>query len=300
MASYNVSVLIRGESGAGKNVAAAVLHAYSDRSARPFVRINCPSIPEPLLESQMFGHDRGAFTDAKESRPGLFRLANGGAVVLDEISAVPMSTQAKLLQAIEEKRFLPLGGREMIKVDVRVIATTNDNLERRMREGSFREDLFYRLNEMVIVMPPLRDRATDVGILAEHFFQKYCRQFSKKYHPLEKETLERLMRYSWPGNVRELENTIKRGVIVGEFETSALPERDRTPVISVPRGMAPAPDPSPGGEQPSLRDVRMRAEREALLQALAQAGYDRTRTAAALGISYRTLLRRLKKYKIEL
>jgi transcriptional regulator with PAS, ATPase and Fis domain len=299
IAAYDVSVLVRGESGTGKNVAAAIVHAHSTRAARPFVRINCPSIPELLLESQMFGHDRGAFTDAKESRPGLFRLANGGAVVLDEISAVPMSTQAKLLQAIEEKRFLPLGGKEMVKVDVRVIATTNDNLERRMREGTFREDLFFRLNEMVVVLPPLRDRASDVAILAEHFFQKYCRQFAKAYHPLEKETVEQLMRHSWPGNVRELENTIKRGVIVGDFETSSSTEPVDPPVQPGPL-KRPPPEDHAVGDPPTLKDARKAAEKERIIQALAQAGYDRTRAAALLGISYRTLLRRMKEFGIQL
>jgi transcriptional regulator with PAS, ATPase and Fis domain len=299
IARHDVSVLVRGESGTGKNVAAALLHAYSPRAARPFVRVNCPSIPESLLESQMFGHDRGAFTDAKESRPGLFRVASRGTVVLDEISAVPLSTQAKLLQVIEEKRFLPVGGKDMIKVDVRLIATTNDNLERKMREGAFREDLFYRLNEMVLVLPPLRERASDVLILSEYFLHKYCKEFGKEYEPLDKETAQHFMKYSWPGNVRELENTIKRGVVIGQFETARSSRGDRSAAGSDTTTVLLA-DGSDAGQRPSLSDVRMNAEREALIQALGDARYDRTRAAALLGISYRTLLRRMKRHKIQL
>ncbi len=299
IARYDVSVLVRGESGTGKNVVAALLHANSPRAACPFVRVNCPSIPDSLLESQMFGHERGAFTDAKESRPGVFRLASRGTIVLDEISAVPMSTQAKLLQAIEEKRFLPLGAKEMVKVDVRVIVTTNDNLERKMREGAFRQDLFFRLNEMVLVLPPLRERASDVLILAEYFLHKYCTQFGKDYGPLDKDTAERFMEYNWPGNVRELENTIKRGVIIGQFETSGQLERDR-PACAPDTSTALLSGGSGDAPRPSLRDVRMQAERDVLMEALTEAGYDRTKAAALLGVSYRTLFRRMKKHNIQL
>jgi len=299
IARYDVSVLVRGESGTGKNVAAALLHAYSPRAGRPFVRVNCPSIPDSLLETQMFGHDRGAFTDAKESRPGLFRVASHGTIVLDEISAVPLSTQGKLLQAIEEKQFLPIGGKEMVKVDVRVVVTTNDNLERKMREGAFREDLFFRLNEMVLVLPPLRERASDVLILSEYFLHRYCRQFGKDYNPLDRDTAECFMKYSWPGNVRELENTIKRGVVIGHFETSRRSKGDRPPSESDTSTTALSGG-SGNGSRPSLRDVRLQAEQNAVIEALGEARYDRTKAAALLDISYRTLLRRMKKHNIQL
>jgi len=299
IARYDVNVLIRGESGTGKNVVAALIHKYSRRAGAPFVRVNCPSIPDSLLESQLFGHERGAFTDAKQARPGLFRVADRGTVVLDEVSAVPLSVQAKLLQVIEEKKFLPLGARDMVSVDVRIIATSNDNLERKMREGSFREDLFYRLNEMTLVVPPLRERATDVLILSEYFLHKYCRQFHKEYSPLGQERAERFLRYSWPGNVRELENTIKRGVLIGQFDTrSAAQDAPVLEPLGGPPGEAARDVVVPAGPV-SMEEARAMAETEALRKALAECQYDRTKAAAALGISYRTLLRRMKKYGLK-
>jgi transcriptional regulator with PAS, ATPase and Fis domain len=219
--NYDVNVLIRGDSGTGKNVVAALIHRYSRRSSGPFIRVSCPSIPDTLLESQLFGHEKGAFTDARQSRPGLFRIAHGGTIVLDEISAVAPFVQAKLLQAIEEKRFMPIGSREAVHVDVRILATTNDDLEKKMREGSFRRDLFYRLNEIELMLPPLRNRKTDIPLLADYFLRKCSAEFEKDYRPLGGSTLRLLQDYGWPGNVRELENTIKRGVLTGQFDMIA-------------------------------------------------------------------------------
>jgi two-component system response regulator AtoC len=299
IAAYGVNVLVRGESGTGKNVVASLVHKYSRRSAAPFVRVNCPSIPDSLLESQLFGHERGAFTDAKQKRPGLFRVADRGTIVLDEISAVPLSVQAKLLQVIEDKAFHPIGARDMVRVDVRIVATSNDHLERKMREGGLREDLFYRLNEMTLLLPPLRERATDVLILSEYFLQMYCTEFRKDYVPLGREVAERFLKYSWPGNVRELENTIKRGVLIGHFDTVRGGHHTETQAHRpewAGQGYSPA---QPSGQPMSMAEARAEAEKRALREALAACQYDRTRAAAALGISYRTLLRRMKKHNLK-
>jgi len=298
LAAYDVNVLIRGESGTGKNVVAFLLHRYSARSGSPFVLVNLPTIPDSLLESQLFGHEKGAFTDAGKSRPGLFRVADKGSVVLDEISTVPFSVQAKLLQAIEEKSFLPIGSHTMVKVDVRLLATSNDNLEGKMRDGTFREDLFYRLTEMTIVVPPLRERATDVLILSEYFLRKYCRQFRREYRPLDRDIAERFLNYTWPGNVRELENTIKRGVLLGQFDTAKTtnalsPGADALPWLGETHSGLPS------GQPHSVGEARSAAERNSLVEALSRCQYDRTRTAAYLGVSYRTLLRWLKKHRVQ-
>ena len=296
IADYDVNVLLRGESGTGKDVAAVVIHRYSDRSHCPFIRVNCPSIPDTLLESQLFGHEKGAFTDAKYARPGLFRMAEKGTLVLDEISAIPSFVQAKLLQAIDEKRFLPVGGRQTVSVDVRLMATTNDNLEKKIREGTFREDLFYRLNEVELMVPPLRERASDIPLLADHFLRKYCAEFRKQYRPLEGHTTETFRNYTWPGNVRELENTIKRGILMGQFST---PDQQRAANRRSVSTSARGGHASASANSRPMIDVREQAEREALIQALETVGHDRTQAAAQLGVSYRTLLRRLKKYDVE-
>jgi len=258
--------------------------------------VNCPSIPDSLLESQLFGHERGAFTDAREQKPGLFRVADRGSVVLDEISAVALSVQAKLLQAVEDRKFLPVGAREMVKVDVRFMATTNADLSQMMRAGAFREDLFYRLNEMLLVLPPLRERASDVLLLAEYFLRKYSREFHKEYLPLDRTTAKQFVEYGWPGNVRELENTVKRGVVQGCFEPSrASSEQPEWRVPAGPNyltGSAAAPP-------ASVKGAKLGAERQVLLEALSQCHYHRTRAAAHLGISYRTLLRWMKKHAID-
>ncbi len=298
VAQYDVNLLVRGESGTGKNVVARLVHHYSQRTNRPFVCVNCPSIPDTLLESQLFGHERGAFTDAKERRPGLFRVADRGIVVLDEISAVALSVQAKLLQAIEDKKFLPVGAREMVKVDVRFVATTNADLERMMRIGTFREDLFYRLNEMMLVVPPLRERGSDVLLLAEYFLRKCCRDFRNDYRPLGRDTAERLMGHGWPGNVRELENTIKRGVVLGDFEPSKPgPDSALRRTMSATERSARNDTPRPASM--SMKEAKFEVEKQMLLDALVRCRYHRTKAAAMLGISYRTLLRRMKKYSVE-
>ena len=297
---HDVNVLVQGESGTGKNLVAAVIHRYSKRRAATFMRVNCPAIPDTLLESQLFGHEKGAFTDARNARPGLLRMADRGTVILDDISAAPSVLQAKLLQLLEEKRFIPVGARGAVEVDVRMVATSNDQLEQRVREGTFRKDLYYRLNEVTISLPPLRDRKSDLPILADHLVRTYSARFRKEYRPLDAATIAMFMKYNWPGNVRELENTVKRGVLMGQFDGAAAAR---------PVHAAEAPHPAPAGplaapvapvKFASLREARNEAEKQALIATLIESDYNRTNAAARLGISYQTLLRRMKKYKIEL
>ncbi|MHC4591639.1 MAG: sigma 54-interacting transcriptional regulator [Planctomycetota bacterium] len=299
IANYDVNVLIQGESGTGKNVVADLIHQSSRRAGFPAVRVNCPAIPENLMESVLFGHEKGAFTDASVAQPGLFRVANRGTLVFDEISAIPPGMQAKLLQAIEEKKFIPVGSCETAEVDVRIVAITNDDLEERIDEGTFREDLFYRLKEISLTVPPLRLRASDIPLLADHFLRKYSTKFTKEYVPINEALLSTFQEYSWPGNVRELENTIKSGVIMGRF---SIPGLDR-PQKRVERAVA-APD---GAFAHSARGKNMQqvraqavagAEKQMVLQALKNSDYNKTRAAAELGVSYRTLLRKMKRYEI--
>ncbi len=295
---HDVNVLVQGESGTGKNLVAAIIHRHSRRRSAPYMRVNCPAIPDALLESQLFGHEKGAFTDARSAGPGLLRVSNRGTVVLDEISAVPSFLQAKLLQLLEEKRFIPVGARGTVEVDVRLVATSNDNLEQRVREGTFREDLYYRLSEVTIGLPPLRERKSDLPLLADHLVRTYSARFRKQYHPLDAATIAMFMKYDWPGNVRELENAVKRGVLMGQFEAETAGTQQSSARLLAAAG--PMRGPSAPKAFASLREARAEAEKEALTTALVESDYNRTDAASRLGISYQTLRRRLKKYRIEL
>ncbi|HEY7650294.1 MAG TPA: sigma-54 dependent transcriptional regulator [Methylomirabilota bacterium] len=212
IAGTDVTVLLRGESGTGKELVARAIHYYSRRSGRPFVAVSCAAIPATLLESEMFGHERGAFTDAKERRLGKFELAHGGTLYLDEIGDMPLELQTKLLRGLQERAIERLGGRESIPIDVRVLAATNRDLELLMREGRFRDDLFYRLNVVAINLPPLRERRRDIPLLVEHFLAKYADELGER--GVAPEALDRLVGYGWPGNVRELENVIQRAMVL--------------------------------------------------------------------------------------
>jgi two-component system, NtrC family, nitrogen regulation response regulator GlnG len=214
IAGSDVTVLIRGESGTGKELVARAIHHYSRRSGRAFVAVSCAAIPATLLESEMFGHERGAFTDAKERRLGKFELAQGGTLYLDEIGDMPVELQTKLLRALQERTIERVGGHESIRVDVRVIAATNRDLDAAMREGTFREDLFYRLNVVTLNLPPLRERRRDVPLLVEHFLAKHAEELGDR--GVAPEALDRLVGYDWPGNVRELENVIQRAMVLAQ------------------------------------------------------------------------------------
>jgi two-component system nitrogen regulation response regulator GlnG len=214
IAGSDVTVLIRGESGTGKELVARAIHHYSRRSGRAFVAVSCAAIPGTLLESEMFGHERGAFTDAKERRLGKFELAQGGTLYLDEIGDMPVELQTKLLRALQERTIERVGGHESIRVDVRVIAATNRDLETAMRDGTFREDLYYRLNVVTLNLPPLRERRRDVPLLVEHFLAKHAEELGDR--GVAPDALDRLVGYDWPGNVRELENVIQRAMVLAQ------------------------------------------------------------------------------------
>src|SRR6185369_11536599 len=212
IAGSDVTVLLRGESGTGKELVARAIHHYSRRAGRPFVAVSAAAIPSTLLESEMFGHERGAFTDAKERRLGKFELAHGGTLYLDEIGDMPLELQAKVLRALQERTIERLGGQESIRVDVRVLAATNRDLEVAMREGKFREDLYYRLNVVTLNLPPLRERRRDIPLLVEHFLAKHAPELGER--GVAPDALDRLVGYDWPGNVRELENVIQRAMVM--------------------------------------------------------------------------------------
>ena len=213
IAPTQTTVLIQGESGTGKELVARALHQQSPRSAGPFVKLNCAALPESLVESELFGHERGAFTGAIIRREGRFGMANGGTLLLDEVSEVSLAVQSKLLRVIQEREYERVGGNETLSVDVRIVATTNRNLEESVERGEFREDLFFRLNVVPVYMPPLRDRLSDVPILAEYFLEEFCRKHSKPILGFTKEAMDWLKQHSWPGNIRELQNMIERGVV---------------------------------------------------------------------------------------
>ena len=221
VAGSDVTVLLRGESGTGKELVARAIHHYSRRAGRPFVAVSCAAIPGTLLESEMFGHERGAFTDAKERRLGKFELAHGGTLYLDEIGDMPLELQSKLLRALQERTIERLGGHESIRIDVRVLAATNRDLEALMREGKFREDLYYRLNVVTLNLPPLRERRRDIPLLVEHFLAKYAGELGDR--GVAPDALDRLVGHDWPGNVRELENVIQRAMVMATSDV-IMPE----------------------------------------------------------------------------
>ncbi len=304
VADTDVTVLVRGESGTGKEVVARTLYRLSSRRDRPFVKVNCAALPSELLESELFGFERGAFTGAQRRKLGRFEYANHGTIFLDEISEMPPSLQAKLLSVLQDGEFSRLGGETDVKVDTRVIAATNRNLEEAVREGSFREDLYYRLNVVTLHLPPLRERRDSIPLLVEHFLRRYTREYGKRLDRLSPGTLDAFMRYSWPGNVRELENMVKRMVVLGSEET-VLEE------IALRAGPLPddvAEDPLRGlpelaeglsrGERIDLKAISKRAaqlaERRVIERVLEQTRWNRKEAAARLQISYKALLYKMK------
>ena len=293
VAGSTATVLLRGESGTGKELIARAIHYHSPRADRPLIKVNCAALPETLLESELFGHEKGAFTGAASRRIGRFESADQGTLFLDEIGDISPGVQVKLLRVLQEKEFERLGGNETIKVDVRLIAATNRDLESAMREGTFREDLYYRLNVVMIPLPPLRERKEDIPALLEHFLGKYRTENRKEITGVSAEARDLLMRYSYPGNVRELENIIERAVVLshGGIITSAdLPLHIRTAeneekICVTKKGS-------------SLNDTLDTVERGLILEALKDSGGVQTRAAEKLGISERVLRYKLKKYKI--
>jgi two-component system response regulator AtoC len=330
VADTDVTVLIRGESGTGKELVARAIHAASPRRDRTFVKVNCAALPSELLESELFGFERGAFTGAIQHKPGKFEFANHGTMFLDEISEMQPPLQAKLLQVVQDGEFARLGSREDVRVDVRVLAATNTDLEQAVASGQFREDLYFRLNVVSIMLPPLRQRREEIPALTDLFLRQYCEHYNKPPLGLATDTLRLFSEYDWPGNVRELENLMKRMVILGTDEpirrdlADAIAGRTRTSAripalqpsaelsevgsVAAPVASAPAP-PGPAVSPPakplvgSLKDIARQAAREAerglIFSTLQQTRWNRREAAELLGISYKALLYKIKEAELD-
>jgi len=286
IAPSRASVLIEGESGTGKGVIARAIHGASLRASQAFVPLSCAELTPTLLESEIFGHERGAFTGAVARRDGRFKQADGGTLFLDEVSEIPPSTQVKLLRFMQERSFEPVGGNETIQVDVRVLSASNRDLQREVDEGRFRVDLFYRLNVVPLRIPPLRERASDIPLLAGHFLERFARDNQRPVEALSDGAIESLLRYPWPGNVRELENAIERAVVLCE---GRIIEPRHLPAQLAP-GEAGTPPPVPGATVYEL-------ERWAILRTLEATGGSTSRAAAMLGISSRKIQYKLREYE---
>ncbi len=291
VASSRATVLIQGESGTGKEVFARLIHATSPRSGRPMIVVNCGAIPETLLESELFGHEKGAFTGATARRIGRFEEADGGTLFLDEIGELSPPVQVKLLRFLQEREFQRLGGNQTIRADVRIISATNRNLEERVQEGAFREDLFYRLNVVSMTVPPLRDRRGDIPLLIEYFTQKFSAENEKEITGLSNEAMDTLLKYDYPGNVRELENIIERAVVIARDRVISL--RDLPFEDTSSERFTEHKD---GG---ALKDEIESLERTRIEEALEETGNNQTRAAELLGITERTLRYKLRKYGLK-
>ena len=288
-APTEATVLLLGESGTGKELVANAIHQNSPRKDKPYVKVNCAALPETLLESELFGHEKGAFTGAIDKKKGRFERANGGTLFLDEIGEMSPPTQTKILRVLQEREFEAVGGIKTIKVDVRIIAATNKDLAEEVKKGRVREDLYYRLNVVPITIPPLRERTEDIPLLAEHFLRIYSEKNKRKIKGFGAGVMDVFIGYSWPGNVRELENIVERIVIMSRVDTITLDELP--PGIAEPQGEGDrTPHPT------SLREV----ERETILKTLHQTGGNRTQAAQILGITRKTLQNKIKEYGIDI
>ncbi len=316
----DITVLIKGESGTGKGLIARFLYTNSSRRDQRFVKVNCAALPGELLESELFGYERGAFTGAHKKKPGKFEFAHKGTIFLDEIGELPSALQAKLLQVLQDGEFSPLGSGRDIRVDSRVIAATNRDLETEVAQGRFREDLFFRLNVVNITVPPLRERMEEIPVLTEHFLQKYSRKYNKNCKKVSRDTMDLFMQYNWPGNVRELENMIKRVVVLGsekaiitEFllreEERASPMDGDDAFQAVDKTTSPFEERRyidsllEGMENYTLRDVSKkasnRAEKELIEKILRENNWNRKKTSRILKVSYKALLYKIKENKID-
>jgi len=303
IAKTDITVLIKGESGTGKELVAQAIHQNSQRSGKPFIKVNCAAIPGGLLESELFGFEKGAFTGAHMKKPGKFELANGGTILLNEIGEINISIQAKLLQVLQNGEFSRLGGNGDILVDTRLITTTKDHLEKSMMEGRFRKDLFFRINVMNITVPPLRERREQIPHISQYFFNLYRAKYKKSVSPLSPETMEFFEEYDWPGNIRELENTIKRIILLGEEEvigafTGNLINGEISPF---PSGLW--QDGLKRMESLNLKRVGKKAaefaEKEVIQKILQETHWNRKRAAKLLQVSYKALLYKIQKYRMD-
>ncbi len=289
VASSNATILIEGESGTGKELVARLIHTLSPRSKKHLITVNCAALPETLLESELFGHEKGAFTGAERMRIGRFEEADGGSLFLDEIGELSPSVQARLLRFLQEREFQRVGGNQTFRSDVRIISATNQNLEAKVKKANFREDLFYRLNVVAIAIPPLRERKQDVGPLIDHFLKHFAAENGKQIQGVSPEARDLLMKYDYPGNVRELENIIERAVVITRRSIISI---DDLPFSSASSGV----DSNEIPEQGTLKDSLAALERQMIKNALGKASSNQTRAADLLGISERMLRYKLKKY----
>jgi two-component system, NtrC family, response regulator AtoC len=307
VATTSATVLIRGESGVGKEVAARLIFSLSKRSGKPFVKVNCAAIPNDLLESELFGYEAGAFTGAQRSKPGKFELADGGTLFLDEIGEMHPALQAKLLHVLQDGQFARLGAKRDTAADVRVLCATNKLLEQRVSEGLFREDLFYRINVVTVHIPPLRERRNEISAFIHHFIEKYSGVYERSVAPFDNETMQALIGYPWPGNIRELENLCKRYVIVGD-STQIVRElllhavESPAPVTEKERTAGSAIE-FPISSEPSLLDIgrqaAWQAERQAIQETLVATRWNRREAARRLRVSYKALLNKIKQIAVE-
>ncbi|UCC44914.1 MAG: sigma-54-dependent Fis family transcriptional regulator, partial [Candidatus Zixiibacteriota bacterium] len=288
VASARSTVLLTGASGTGKELVARAIHYTSGRTDNPFVKLNCAALPENLVEAELFGYEKGAFTDAKKTNRGRFELADGGTLLLDEISEMPLNLQSKLLRVIQEREFERVGSSTTISVDVRIVATTNRNLKEYIADGRFREDLYYRLNVIPIYLPPLKDRKEDIPVLVEHFIQKYNGENGKEIVGVNPQTLRLFMKYDWPGNIRELENLIERAVVTAKNDR--LTEDDFPVELAVGK----LDDGGPGLKVPMKLEE---GSKYLILKTLEYCNWNKTRAAEALGITTRTIRNKLAEYQ---
>ena len=300
IAPVDVPVFVCGESGVGKEVVARMIHLRSKRRNQPFVKVNCAALPGELLESELFGFEQGAFTGAVRSKPGKFELANKGTIFLDEIAEMSTHLQAKLLHVLQDHQYSRLGGRHMVDTDVRVLAATNVDVHEAMKSGRFREDLYYRLNVLSILVPPLRERAAEIPLLFRHFLEKYSEKFAKPVMEPSKHLLDAALNYPWPGNLRELENFVKRYVILEDDEGSLreLIEMSATRQRTSPRQEAPSA-PKEQGLKALVRGLKDEAEMEAIADALEKTRWCRKDAAKMLGISYKALLYKMRQFNLD-
>ena len=290
IANSDVTVLITGESGTGKSLFAKSIHYTSARKNKPYVEMLCGAIPETLLESEMFGYTRGSFTGAEKVKPGMFEMAEGGTILLDEISAAPVSLQIKLLRVLQDKKYKKMGSNDTNLADVRVIVTTNSDLRSEVKKGNFRQDLYYRINVMHINIPPLRERICDIKLLAKHFLDKFGRIYEKEELLISNETMFKLQNYSWPGNVRELENAIQRTVVVAGGTHINIDDLSNNEAEHISEHI--------GIGEFSLKKAMEKHEKEFIVHTLRYFNDNKSKTAEVLGLNRTTLYKKMKKYNM--
>lgn len=302
LAHVNTTVLIRGENGTGKELVARAIHAQSSRRSQPFVAINCGAIPEALMESEFFGHEKGSFTGAEQRKIGKFQFASGGTLFLDEVAELPTNMQVKLLRVLQDQRITPVGSNRDFPVEVRIIAATNQNLEKMMKENTFRSDLFYRLNVMPVFLPPLRERKEDIPALADHFVQSFNTKHNREIQHIDPMALKQLTDYPWPGNIRELENAIEHAFVLEQSSTlqeTSLPEHIRETILDNEEGWHLPFESNGHSTHIDFRSAKENFEKEFIIQALKQNNGRINQTCEKSGIPKNTLLRKIQKYGIQ-